>query len=272
MRKQLRLSLAAAALLAPAAASAQVVDGLLLDGRSAEPVSRATVALLDSAGRVAASMETRADGRFRLRAAGAGLYRVRAERQGVRLAEGTVLLRERGTVQIDLRTEAGPLTAAARGDSAIALEPLEATAAVQRRYLTNAGFYDRQRVGTGVFLTGEQFAARSGARTIDALQGLRGIFYRPAGANSYVLLQRRMGGRCRVSIWVDGLPRTEEVLNDIRAEDVEAVEVYDGREIPMRFVPLMEPLDVHARRLAPRRARDGDLCGAVVFWLKRPQG
>jgi hypothetical protein len=61
-----------------------------------------------------------------------------------------------------------------------------------------------------------------------------------------------------VSLWIDGLQRDPEVLDDLEAEDVEAVEVYNGSEVPPRFVPLA-------------RASSGSTCGAVVLWLRAPK-
>ncbi|HEX8693962.1 MAG TPA: carboxypeptidase-like regulatory domain-containing protein [Longimicrobium sp.] len=254
-------ALASATLLSSAAPlAAQELDGMLLDGRTRQPVSRAVVVLLDSAGGQVSRAQTRADGRFRLRAAEPGVYRVRAELAGDLLVTGTVRLPPGETVEVEMLTRTTSLAAAARGDSAIRLDPLEAVAEAQRRYLTNAGFYDRQRVGTGVFLTSEQFMTRPGARIIDRVQGLRQVFARPAGTNGWILYQQgsahRGSRRCIVSLWVDGMQMAANMLNQIRPEDVEAVEVYDGDEVPLRFSP------VNRAGIPP--------CGAVVFWLKAP--
>jgi hypothetical protein len=260
----------AGALLAVAPLPAQVVDGLLLDGRTRQPVARASVVLVDSAGAAVAREATGANGRFRLRAPAGGVFGLRAEgADGARLVDGKVQIPARQTTYVEVLTGTGLVAAAsgANGAAAVELEPLEAVAAVQRRYLTNAGFYDRQRSGSGLFLTGDEFRARPGARAVDALQGLRGTYARPSASKisvggstmSWVLYQNRFGRRCTATLWVDGIERDPEVLHDIDAEDVEAVEVYSGSENPLRF-------------WNPRRDSGATRCGAVVLWLKRAQG
>jgi len=144
----------------------------------------------------------------------------------------------------------------------VALDPLVAEAAVRRRYLSNAGFYDRQRTTSGIFLTGQQFAERSGARLVDRLGGLRGISIRPAGKNGWNLFQRAAPNAwgsstvCMARLWVDGRMAPPRLLTSVRPEDVEGVEVYEANEVPLRFAPVN---------------RDGrPPCGAVVIWLKTP--
>ena len=56
--------------------------GQVVDGTSAAPVGEGFVVLLDEQGREVARTLTAADGRFSLRAPGAGRYRLRSERIG----------------------------------------------------------------------------------------------------------------------------------------------------------------------------------------------
>src|SRR5215213_1226375 len=98
---------------------------------------------------------------------------------------------------------------------------------------------------------------------VDRLVGMRGISVRPAGATGWVIYQRTPPGsagsvpRCATLLWVDGVPRPSTILNTLRPEDVEAVEVYDAVEVPLRF----------GRTNAGGRPS----CGAVVMWLKEPK-
>ena len=78
------ITLAAFALLLPRIAIAQTVDGELVERGGGRPIASAVVVLLDSAGARQAAMLTGADGRFRLRAPGAGRFQLRAERVGFR--------------------------------------------------------------------------------------------------------------------------------------------------------------------------------------------
>ena len=261
MRGPLPTILLSAAILSAAPLGAQVLDGILVDPKAGSPVTRATVVLLDSAGQAVATVQTRGDGRFVLRAPATGTYGVRAERGGALLATGTVALAEGITTQVEMRATEGAVAAAATGARALALEPLEAVGAARRRYLSNVGFYDRQAVNTGIFLTGDQFRARGGARVVDALQGLRGTYARPTPVNtalssmSWVIYQHHFGGRCRAGLYIDGILREPESLQQVKAEDVEAVEVYNATEVPQRF-----------SRIGSTNGR----CGAVVIWLKTP--
>ena len=62
--------------------SAQAVRGRLLDASSAEPVAGALIVLLDADGAEVTSTVTSARGTYHLRAPGAGVFRLRAERIG----------------------------------------------------------------------------------------------------------------------------------------------------------------------------------------------
>ncbi len=62
--------------------TAQAVRGRLLDASSAEPVAGALIVLLDASGAEVASTVTSARGTYHLRAPGAGVFELRAERIG----------------------------------------------------------------------------------------------------------------------------------------------------------------------------------------------
>jgi hypothetical protein len=180
----------------------------------------------------------------------------------VLLARGTVMLAEGVTTPVEMRAEAGAVAAASTGERAIALAPLEAVGAARRRFLNNVGFYDRQSVNTGTFLTGDQFRARSGARVVDQIQGLRGVFARPNPQNNarssmgWLLYQHRFGGRCQVLLYIDGLQREPDSLHQVYAANVEAVEVYSASEVPARFSP----------------QTGANKCGAIVIWMSHAAG
>jgi hypothetical protein len=256
MRRNALLLALATTVSAAAPLRAQAVDAMILDQTGRNPVNGAVIVLLDSAGAAIARAQTRPDGRVLLRAPAGGTWRLRATRGSAVLAEGWVEIPAEGTVEVEMRSVGGALAAAQRGDSTITLEPLVAQAAAERRYLGNAGFYDRQRTTSGTFLTGRQFAERGGARMVDRLGGLRGIRIRPTGASGWVLFQTTAGGRCIAGLWVDGRPETPQRLINVRPEDVEGVEVYEPTDVPLRFAP------VNRGGRTP--------CGAVVIWLKTP--
>jgi hypothetical protein len=280
-------------------AGGAAVSGVVYDSTRARGLAEATVflvgtehiAVTDSAG--AFRLENVPDGRYAVsfshpRADSLILVPTPVE---VELKRGRV-----ETVALSMgRPRQQVAAASAASDSAIRLRPLVATAAATQRRLNNAGFYDRQRVGTGAFLTGEQFKRRPGARVLDMLQGLRGIYARPTpqqrwGEGDWTFYQYRFGRRCVALLWVDGMQRPVKELERIDPDDVEAVEVYSGDEVPMRFAvansemggqSMTDPerrnredpaagLQDVAVPNAVRNAGNGTVCGAVVVWLKTP--
>jgi len=244
-----------AAALAASPAAAQQVDGVLADARSNDLIARATVVLSDSTGADVASAVTARDGRFRLRPPAAGTYLIRAELDGQRLADGTVPVSAEGVTDVTVWTGTGAVAAAARekDPEAVVLAPVEVVSERQRKRLALAGYYDRKRVNTGLFLTGAQLMARGGARISDVISGLRGVVVRPTGTSGMVIQQSRQGRRCNVPLLIDGIMVAPRDLASIRPEDVEAVEVYARSDVPMQF----------------RQSYGGPSgCGAVLIWLK----
>jgi hypothetical protein len=119
-------------------------------------------------------------------------------------------------------------------------------------------------VGTGVFMTTEDFVKRRGARLIDRIQGLRGTYLRPlratpgnaaGGGNHWFFVQYQKGGVCYVPLWINSQQSTVRQLERIPPEDVEAIEVYSGDEVPLRFAQVS-------------RLFGESPCGAVVVWMK----
>jgi hypothetical protein len=158
--------------------------------------------------------------------------------------------------------------AAAAAGQAIELAPVRAVSTQGQRRLQLTGFVDRQRMRGGAFLTGEQFAARPGARAIDRLQGLRGTYARPTQGDpssggstmTWMFYQYNFGRRCVASVWLEGMyvhVRDMDTIGRLNADDVLAVEVYSPTEVPRQFV-------------APHTDTGQPTCGAVVIWLKRP--
>jgi carboxypeptidase family protein len=257
-------------------AGGAAVSGVIYDSTRARPLADATVFLVGTE----YIATTDAAGAFRLENVPDGRYAVSFSHPR---ADSLILVPtpvevdlKRGevdTVALSLGRPRQVVAASAAADSAIRLRPLVATAAAAQRRLTNAGFYDRQRVGSGAFLTGEQFRQRPGARVLDMLQGLRGTYARPSmdarlSSDQHVFYQYRSGRRCMALLWVDGVQRPVKDLERIRPDDVEAVEVYSGDEVPMRFAAANSELG--GPFAATRNAGNTSVCGAVVVWLKTP--
>ena len=99
----------AIAALAPTAA-AQVVRGTVVDETSGRPVPGVVVVLFDSAGHRLGGVLAEDDGRYAIRATGAGRYRLRAERIGFRADAPTpVTLRAGEAIELKLVTRPVPV-------------------------------------------------------------------------------------------------------------------------------------------------------------------
>lgn len=170
--------------------------------------------------------------------------------------------------RLGFRTERFPVTFAA-GESAglevvlasqsVELTTIRVEAERTRRALERSGFYTRERMGFGKFLTREQIMARNPFWVTDAVQGVRRTYVKPnmKAATGVEILQRRFGQWCRVDVWLDGSLATADDLNRYRPDMIEALEVYDGSEIPFRFSTNMSNQSV---------------CGAVVVWTRPDYG
>ena len=91
-------------------AVAQVVRGTVVDQTSGRPVPGVVVVLFDSAGRRLTGVLAGDDGRYAIRATGAGRYGVRAERIGFRAGAATsVTLSDGQTIELKLITHPVPV-------------------------------------------------------------------------------------------------------------------------------------------------------------------
>jgi hypothetical protein len=231
--------------------AAQTVQGVLLAEDGETPLAGARVQLVGLGDRTAAQAVTDAAGRFTLSAAQPGMYRVRAVPPGgaailfspVTLAAGE--LRE-------LEFQAHP---PAPADSVFALAPVTATAQQRRELLERHGFYQRQHVYPGRFLTHDQFVQLHGLRVVEKILDL-GLFMEPHGAEGFSLYRVYHGGRCYVAVYVDGVPVGDQPLILMKDDEVAAVEYYTRDDIPAEFNPY--PGDPNWR------------CGSVVIWTQPP--
>lgn len=150
----------------------------------------------------------------------------------------------------------------------VRLRGVEATATATQVALRDAGFYDRQQTGMGVFLTGRDIARHPGARLLDAFRRVPGLrvvrdlagsgrssmdideVYRIATTRGTTTI---LGSPdCWLEIYMDDIPVGPEMLTSIPVSEVIAIEVYRGAaETPGKY----------------RKTSNG--CGAVVLWTRR---
>jgi hypothetical protein len=127
-----------------------------------------------------------------------------------------------------------------------------------------AGFAERQRHGSGHYITAEQIMESRPSRLSDMLQTVPGIALTPWAFNgNYRRAFSRSGGpngvRCLMSVYLDGsrLPDGWSIDDLATLENVAAVEVYTRwMATPPQFV----------------HGGDDDRCGAVAVWTKDGAG
>lgn len=141
----------------------------------------------------------------------------------------------------------------------VALEGVEVTAERQVRSLADAGFYQRQRMGFGSHLDRAEIQRRAsgGAEMSSVFRGVSGVRVQMSRSGmGHYLQSSRAGQRCNMEIFVDGarvggLGEGVDIDRLVRAQDVEAVEVYGGpSEVPIQY----------------RSQRSS--CGAVLIWTR----
>ncbi|HEX6749321.1 MAG TPA: carboxypeptidase-like regulatory domain-containing protein [Longimicrobium sp.] len=234
----------------PRAAAAQTVEGVLLAEDGETPLAGARLVLVGLGGRVAARALTDTAGRFTLTAADAGLYQVRAEPEQappILFTPMTLGAGERTSVHLVVQ----PLAA----DSPVALAPITATAERRRQLLDRNGFYQRQRIYPGRFLTREQFMDLHGFRLTQKIQDL-GMGVETRGSGGFRLYRTYRGTRCYVAMYVDGAPVNDLSLNQLTLDMVAGVEYYTRDDIPPEWNPYKG--DPNWR------------CGSLVIWTQPP--
>jgi protocatechuate 3,4-dioxygenase beta subunit len=233
-----------------------LIGTIIAEGTRA-PVVGATVTLVDSTGAAVRAAVTDQAGRFRFEHPDRGAaYAVRAEHVAFAVAEGPVRFERSDQVRIEVLMSS----------RAIELEPIVVTER-RRGVLADAGFYERQARGMGVFVEVDDARRQRVSNVADMLTGERMIRVVRTGAFGYdvrIVGTERVsesGFRdCQPAIYMDGMlmrsagePRTgEQVLSDIVSSDmVAAVEVFRrSTEIPPRF------------------SGAGAACGVVLVWTR----
>jgi hypothetical protein len=236
-----------------------VVAGTVFDSTRAAPLAGAVVRLAGT-GHTAT---TDASGAFRIGEVPAGRYQVefghpradslqwKPDAAEVAVAEGE------SAVHLSLPRRAAPVFVAGRDTlRVVQLEGVTGIAAAQTRILTHLGFYERKERGIGTYFTGDEFRDKGRGRITDHISGIQRIYAMPSGADGHVFVQKRLGGSCWVPVFLDARQVAARELNRLRREDIVAVEVYEGTDVPGEF-----NVAAHYNSSGRRRA-----CGAIVVW------
>jgi len=215
-------------------------------------------------------------GRARVAAVAAGAYRVSVTHPaiGTRTA-GVTLPADAGSLELSPAAGEGALTATVRRAVAVA----GVTATAQRSPALEAvGFYHRQEVNPGQYVTEEQIQSRRAGRLTDVLrrlQGVRIIRFSPhmtgmsgdrAGMDldGHVRIASMRGstgisraGPCWMDVYLDGSQvQSADVLDgaqnldQVSTSNVIGVEVYQASQIPTEF------------------RGSTSACGVVLIWTK----
>lgn len=186
-------------------------------------------------------------GRFRIQQLQPGLVFVRVRKIGF-LSEYFPLQTEAGrvaTLTVKLRP----------ASNAPSLARVEVRADA-RRDSRMVGFYERMRLGTGIFVEREELLRRNASDVTDVLRGRSGVNVIRDSGNNPVIFGRSLTGTgyCAMGILIDGVyVSTLESGIDrlVNTQDVRAIEVYkSGPSVPSEF---------------QRRETD---CGAVLIWTR----
>ncbi len=182
-------------------AAAQRLYGRLLDLESDQPIASGILTLITEDGERIATAVTDEDGNWLLEVPVAGVYFVEAKRLGYQPWVD-------GPLEVQPGDDA--LFSYHLNPAAIALSPIEISAAATERYLGLTGFYERQRSDFGHFVTPEDIEKRQATTVTELLGTIPGVRVVSSGmaGNRFVQLRGSLisrGGICRPRVYVDGL-------------------------------------------------------------------
>ena len=229
---------------------AQTIQGTVVDQKTDEPIQFASVALVTKEGSVTKMAITDSEGTYRLTAPEPGIYSLRVDVAGYNTLNGIQFrARVSQTLTFDLRvwglTELAPVVVEAEREP-FAPGPLE-------------GFYERQKLGRGHFITREEMESQGSSQFTDLLRGTPMVKIVPLRNGGYTVRFKnvtRIGGNCPPLLWVDGVRWGSIDLDggpdrQLFPSDLEGIEIYSPTQVPPQF------------------ASTESLCGVVAAWTKR---
>jgi hypothetical protein len=238
----------AAVLIAPPGLNAQRLHGRVLDAQTRAPLAGVELKLLQGDRALAVTVSD-SGGRYSVQAPGRGRFRLAGARIGYADALSEyVELGVDAIVAADLMMSSTP----------VKVTPLILDAP-RDSYLQSHGFYERQAVGVGDFMTGEQIVRRNPQTVSDLLRGLRGIKIQRVNFNNEVYFA---GANCYPAIVVDGQTlrwggRTLGAAGAVPLDDlvrighIDAIEAYRGGSgAPAEF-------------MGPNAG-----CGVILIWTR----
>lgn len=140
--------------------TSQVLEGIVVDDLTTGPLAGALVVLLDSAGGEAMRSITDTTGAFAFDLARPGRFSLWTSQFGYEQVFSPLLAVGPATVSVEIRMSPSPAE----------LEAIEVTAEAQYRALEAVGFYRRQEVGIGRFVTAREIEVQRPTKVSDALR------------------------------------------------------------------------------------------------------
>ncbi|HET7228875.1 MAG TPA: carboxypeptidase regulatory-like domain-containing protein [Longimicrobium sp.] len=234
------------------------ISGVLRDA-AGTPLAGATVRM-----DARPAVTTDARGRFRLGAA-AGAHRVIVQHPAIG-SRGVEVALPADAVELELRAGAGQALAASV-QRVVQLAAIGARAQPRRAGLETLGFYERQKIGIGVFLTDSVLQVNRAGYLSNVLRRVPGIRITngdPATAPVFALSTRNstgisQAGGCLLDVYLDGAlvagmslgMGASMGLNQYPLQNIEAVEVYRGpSEMP------------------PQYRNSTSTCGVILIWSR----
>jgi hypothetical protein len=192
------------------------------------------------------------DGRFLLADLPPGRVELRLERLGYEPRSVTVTVRRGRTLELYATMAVEPID----------LEPVQVTVASRR--LERSGFYARMRSVSGDRFTYREIEEMSPIDVADIVRRVGGVsvIATQIGFGSEAVSNRRRGaddgaGRCRLRPYHDGAPLVDYNLEVVAPDEIEAMEIYQGAEVPVQFLD--------------DRPRSGPSCGVILIWTRDPR-
>lgn len=216
-----------------------LVVGRVIDDATRQPIDGAAVQVGDAGGGVL----TNSRGYFVIGERAAGNYRLRITHLAYEDREVSFHVAGNLTQSLEV-----PLTT-----RPIELPGITVTAAPSRYRRDLEGLIRRMDMGFGTFITRETLERRPEARLADFVREVPGVLVFMNGQRADVEVR---GRPCTPDVFLDGVPfdmDPEVGLNQLFTQELEAIEVYKGSDVPGEF------LKVGFQRP----------CVAIVIWSRR---
>ena len=188
------------------------------------------------------------------------------------------------TVTVSLPAPVGGLDLVMQLDRTV-LPEIRATARPTKpaKYLGTTkydGFFQRQKLGLGTFITREQIERMNAFHTVEILRGIPGISVNIGNGDPTdvdIRIPRCAGGNSRVTVWIDGrmqLPSSNRVgIDPNAASQGRSGRDYDLAELLSRITPTgIEMVEVYRGASQIPGVFHWDGCAVIAIWTRYNRG